>query len=255
MSEVNKLDNKQCPFDPEQYKIDTLAAPVGTSPWALIQVYLGNKVHRKDWSAPDEYIHLVPGSGGDAPEIRKRDKHGVMTSWQPTQEDLMACDWHLMKSSSKPQPTDCMLSFNLVVGTGSFSNQDQMWGYLADAEFEPAGEHLGPFGTLSGLQNKTAITTFAFLVWDGLHQKIFIRVSSDNNQTGYQKLVDLFKQNLTITVDGTPYQLGSSTDSHLYGKHEYEFIGEYGNDDAKKLGSLLQQQNDGDSLPYCFIWK
>ncbi|SFN98552.1 Thoeris anti-defense Tad2 family protein [Xenorhabdus japonica] len=256
MSEVNKPENlnaeKQCKIIPAQYKIDTVTAPVGSCPWAMIQVYLGNKLHRSDWDAPGEHMRLT---SHEPVYIEKSNKHGEWFPWQPTPDDLMACDWHLVKSGAKPQPTDCMLNFDLVVGTGSFSNKDQMWGYLADAEFEPAGEHLGPFGMLTDPQNKTVITKFALLVWDGLNQKIFIRVSSDSNQAGYQKLVDLFKQNLTITVDGVPYSLGNSIDSHLFGKHEYEFIGEYSNDDAKKLGSLLQQQNAGDSLPYCFNWK
>ncbi|REF27182.1 hypothetical protein BDD26_1929 [Xenorhabdus cabanillasii] len=60
MSDVNKLDNKQCSFDPEQYKahvtvsykIDNdVSAPVGSFPWAMIQVYLGNNVRRNVWDA------------------------------------------------------------------------------------------------------------------------------------------------------------------------------------------------------------
>ncbi|MDC9605598.1 MULTISPECIES: Thoeris anti-defense Tad2 family protein [Xenorhabdus] len=255
MSEVNNPE-KQCKIIPAQYKINTVTAPVGSCPWAIIQVYLGNKLHRSDWDAPGEHMRLTSQSSVDEPVyIEKSNKHGEWFPWQPTPDDLMACDWHLVNSGVKPQPADCMLSFDLAVDTGSFSNKDQMWGYLADAEFEPAGEHLGPFGTLINLQNKTIITKFSLFVWDGLNQKIFIRVSSDNNQDGYQKLVDLFKKSLTITVDGVAYQLGGSIDSHLFGKHEYEFIGEYDNSDAKKLGSLLQQPNAGNPLPYCFNWK
>ncbi|PHM37726.1 Thoeris anti-defense Tad2 family protein [Xenorhabdus innexi] len=259
MSEINKPENKnsekQCQINPDQYQINAVTAPVGSCPWAIIQVYLGNKLHRSDWDTAYEHLRLTPeSSGNDSVYIEKSNQQGQLSRWHPTPDDLMACDWHLLKTESKPQPTDCMLAFNLVIGTGSFSSKEQMWGYLADAEFEPAGEHLGPFGTLTDFQNKTAIKKFALLVWDGLNQKIFIRVSSDNNQAGYQKLVDLFKQNLAIIVDGVAYQLGSSADSRLFGKHEYEFIGEYSNDDAKKLGSLLQQ-NVGNSLPYCFNWK
>ncbi|WP_338885248.1 MW1434 family type I TA system toxin [Xenorhabdus sp. TH1] len=255
MSAVNSPE-KQCQIIPAQYKIDAVTAPVGSCPWAIIQVYLGNKLHRSDWDAPGEHMRLTSPSTDNTPAyIEKSDKHGLWFPWQPTPEDLMACDWHLVTSNSKPQPTDCMLSFNLTVGTGAFSSKDQTWGYLADTEFEPAGEHLGPFGILDDFQSKTVIKTFSLLVWDGLNQKIFIRVSSDNTQDGYQKLVDLFKQDLLLTVGGTAYSLGSSIDSHLYGKHEYEFIGEYGNDDAKKLGSLLQQQNAIYSRPYCFNWK
>ncbi|MDE1476484.1 DUF2829 domain-containing protein [Xenorhabdus bovienii] len=250
MSDVNKLDNKQCPFDPDQYKIDTLAAPVGTSPWALIQVYLGNKVHRKDWSAPDEYIHLVPGNGNDvAPSIQKRDKHGMLTSWQPTQEDLMACDWNLLKPD--PKPVECMLSFDLKVGTGLYFGTNQ-WGYLADDEFKPEE---GPFGKLTNLQNKTDITKFSLFIFHDFNQFIYVRASSDNNQYGYQKMVELFKKDLTVTADGVPYHLGSSKDlSDFNGKQPYEFAGGFQTDGAKQLGDLLKQ-NVGKTLHFCFNWK
>ncbi|WP_340610231.1 Thoeris anti-defense Tad2 family protein [Xenorhabdus bharatensis] len=255
MSEVNKLDNKQCPFDLDKYqmKIDNLA-PEGSLPWAIIQVYKGKVVARSEWEAPEEYIALTVKNPDSAAHIVKHDKYG-MSDWVPMQEELMACDWKLQELTPKPQQADCMLSFYLVVGTGSFSNKEQMWGYLADAEFEPMGEHLGPFGTLSNFQNKTDITKFSLLVWDGKQQKIFIRASSDNNQQGYQKMVELFKKSLTINVNDTAYQLGGSIDSYLYGKHEFEFIGEYGNDNAQRLGNLLQHQNAGDLFPYCFNWK
>ncbi|MCG3461519.1 DUF2829 domain-containing protein [Xenorhabdus bovienii] len=250
MSEVNKLDNKQCPFDPDQYKIDTLAAPAGTSPWALIQVYLGNKVHRKDWSALDEYIHLVSGNGNDAPEIKKRDKHGVMTSWQPTQEDLMACDWELVKS--EPKPEDCMLSFDITVGTGKFNDGEQSWGYLADNEFESIGE--SPFGTLANLQNKTEITKFLYFSLS-IEGGIQIIVSSDNNQEGYQKMVKLFARSLTVTVNDVLYHLGSAiTIASLNGKGQYRYGCQYDNADAHNLGTLLKQ-NVGKTLRFFFNWK
>ncbi|MGJ0630182.1 Thoeris anti-defense Tad2 family protein [Xenorhabdus bovienii] len=257
MSEINKPENQQadlkCPFNPDQYKIDAIAAPVGTSPWALIQVYLGHQVHRSDWDAPDEYIHLVPGNGNDiAPSIQKRDKHGMLTSWQPTQEDLMACDWNLLKSETKPKPVECMLSFDLEVGTGKFSDSEQNWGYLADDELESGNE--GPFGTLTNFQNKTDITKFSYFVWDDVDQDIFIRVSSDNNNEGHQKMVALFAKDLTVTAGGIPYHLGSSTDASLSGEGKYEFAGEYQNNDAPKLGDLLKQNVDK-TLSFCFNWK
>ncbi|MGJ0580835.1 Thoeris anti-defense Tad2 family protein [Xenorhabdus bovienii] len=259
MSDVNKPENQQadlkCPFNPDQYKIDAIAAPVGTSPWALIQVYLGHQVHRSDWDAPDEYIHLVPGNGNDiAPSIQKRDKHGMLTSWQPTQEDLMACDWNLLKSETKPKPDDCMLSFDLAVGTGKYSDSDHEYGYLADDEFESGPAHQDPFGTLTNLQNKTDITKFSFFTWDSDIQKLRVRVSSDNNHEGYQKMVKLFGKNLTITSNGVSYSLGQATEVSTAGQKDYEFVGQYQNDDAKKLGNLLQQ-NVGKTLHFCFNWK
>ncbi|AOM39937.1 Thoeris anti-defense Tad2 family protein [Xenorhabdus hominickii] len=257
MSEVNKPENDnadlKCPFNPDQYKIDAIAAPVGTSPWALIQVYLGHQVHRSDWDAPDEYIHLVPGNGNDiAPSIQKRDKHGMLTSWQPTQEDLMACDWSFLKQD------DCMLAFDLKIGTGKYSDNELDWGYLADNESAVGPAHEGPFGSLATLKNNTDIIKFSYFAWQGRsdnYRGILIGVSSGSTQAGYQKMVELFAKDLTVSVNGVPYHLGSSTAlQNMVGQKPYEFIGQYTNDDAQKLGALLKQ-NVNKTLHFCFNWK
>ncbi|CBJ81112.1 hypothetical protein XBJ1_1986 [Xenorhabdus bovienii SS-2004] len=62
MSKINKLDNigKKCSFNPDQYKkkieVDDVA-PVGSFPWAVIQVYLNKPVRRSDWNSN---IYLIP---------------------------------------------------------------------------------------------------------------------------------------------------------------------------------------------------
>ncbi|CDM90592.1 Thoeris anti-defense Tad2 family protein [Xenorhabdus bovienii] len=261
MSEVNKPENDnadlKCPFDPEQYKakvtvsykIDNdIAAPIGSLPWALIQVYTGKLVNRSVWNASNEYIQLTAKNDGSTPiHIEKHDQQSFPYAWEPTPEDLMACDWELVKSN-------CMLEFDLKIGTGTWGGSDQDWGYLADNELKPGNEV--PFGTLTNFQNETDIIKFSYFVWygGGGSQFISIRASSDNNQGGYQKIVELFKKELTVTVDGTPYHLGSSADSYLPGKKQYEFAGQYNNTEAQKLGALLKQ-NVGNTLHFCFNWK
>ncbi|AOM39182.1 hypothetical protein A9255_00245 [Xenorhabdus hominickii] len=63
-------------------------------------------------------------------------------------------------------------------------------------------------------------------------------------------MVALFAKNLTVTVGGTTYHLGSATDYPLTGKQEYEFVGKYINN----LGNLLKQ-NEGNTLHFCLNWK
>ncbi|MDE1484319.1 Thoeris anti-defense Tad2 family protein [Xenorhabdus bovienii] len=202
MSDVNKPENAdtvpKCPFDPEQYKkkvdveVDGVA-PVGSLPWALIQVYLGKTINRSNWDTPNEYIQLTAKSDGGEPiHIEKHDKHGIPETWEPTPEDLMACDWELLP---KVTPVECMLSFDLEVGTGTWGHLEAMWGYLADNELNPTN----PFGTLTNLKNTTDITNFSYFVqWDSANSDrgIYIRVSSSINQAGYQKMVALFAKNL-----------------------------------------------------------
>ncbi|MDX8000040.1 DUF2829 domain-containing protein [Xenorhabdus sp. Reich] len=101
-----KEDNKpdiSCPFNLGQY---TLAVIMGSLPWALIQVFLGNKVHRKDWDVSDGYLYLSqksekPGGGEEIAQIEKMFKYGQSQSWTPTQGDLMACDWVLWKAGDR----------------------------------------------------------------------------------------------------------------------------------------------------------
>ncbi|WP_338885174.1 MW1434 family type I TA system toxin [Xenorhabdus sp. TH1] len=255
MSDVNKLDNKQCPFDPEQYKSNDVVAPVGTSPWALIQVYLGNKVHRKDWDAPDEYIHLVPGSGNDEPEIKKRDKHGGMTSWQPAQEDLMACDWSLLKSEPKPKPEDCMLSFDLVSGAHKYTDYDisefQRWGYL-DGNESQKGWGGYSFGTLTRLRTTTDIENVLLLFLDTRNDAsdtLYFEVSV--NQNNRQTVIELLSKNLYISVENKTYNLGTAA---LQDYADNTLSANYTGEEANKLGEILKQ-TDQPPKHFVFEWK
>ncbi|AOM39183.1 Thoeris anti-defense Tad2 family protein [Xenorhabdus hominickii] len=99
-------------------------------------MYLGLWVRRDDWSSSSEYIKLIPSStSGDGknipPQIGIVEKNSELISWQPTQDDMMTCDWELV---SKVTPVECMLSFDLEVGTGTWGHLEAMWGYLADNE-------------------------------------------------------------------------------------------------------------------------
>ncbi|WP_143706498.1 Thoeris anti-defense Tad2 family protein, partial [Xenorhabdus innexi] len=122
MSDVNKLDNTAlpCPLNPNEYKSNEIA-PIGSFPWAMIQVYLGRRVNRHVWNEADAYISLRPASGGLPPLLSKYDKKDGITIWTPTADDMMGCDWVLLKSDSKPDikcpfnPTQ----YNLAAITGS----------------------------------------------------------------------------------------------------------------------------------------
>ncbi|MCC8381644.1 MW1434 family type I TA system toxin [Xenorhabdus sp. PB30.3] len=122
MSDVNKLDDKQCPFDLSKYKSNDVVAPIGSLPWAIIQVYMGKIVTRSEWETPDEYIALTVKNPDSASHIDKHDKYGS-SNWQPTPGDLMACDWELV---SKVTPVECMLSFDLTSGRGTPKNGNEL---------------------------------------------------------------------------------------------------------------------------------
>ncbi|MDE9498849.1 DUF2829 domain-containing protein [Xenorhabdus bovienii] len=250
MSEVNKPENKEsdlkCPFNPDEYKSDNVVAPVGSFPWAVIQVYLGNKVHRNDWDSPNEYIHLAPESapasgGNNLPQIEKRDKHGYLASWQPTQEDMMACDWKLLSSE------DHMLVFDLTLGAGQYGGgYGQTWGYIA---YDDVTEPTHAFGTLNVIQNKTDIAEILRFFWEVFIDEpsttppIFLRGISDKNEDSYQKMKKLLKKALYVTVDDITYNFGNGVDGKDGKDYEYGYYTWYPaeNADAQKLGAVMQQ--------------
>ncbi|MDX8000297.1 DUF2829 domain-containing protein [Xenorhabdus sp. Reich] len=252
MSEVNKLDNTACPFNPEQYKkkieIDDIA-PAGSFPWAMIKVYLGKQVSRNGWASSDEYIKLIPASTGSdgkniPPQIWIVDKDDEQT-WQPTQEDMVACDWAL----------NCMLSFDLKVETarddlddgGNSKNDNQYWGY-ASVDFN----HVSAFGTLTNLQSTIgvgSISEFYFLeVPIGSFYAIELAVDTEN-QPG------LRSKSLEVTVNGSTYNLGSSLgSSQNFFLYDLSDATKQQQGDLLKLSDLLKQ-NVGKTLHFCFNWK
>ncbi|MDC9614697.1 DUF2829 domain-containing protein [Xenorhabdus khoisanae] len=268
--ELLKEDNKpeiKCPFNPRQYN---LAAIVGSLPWALIQVYLGNKAYRTDWHAPDEYIHLVyqsgaPGGGVEDTHIEIMHKPDHFESWTPTQEDLIACDWKLLKSEEpKPKPKpECpegtMVSFDLEIGKVVDDLEELDLGFLADHALVDV--EVGPFGALTNLQNKTDIKkilqfTCAYIPSDADDDPwvLDLRVSSDNNDEGHKKMVELFKKTLTVTVDGVSYELKNQQEADEGHEGLYDYDGMYQGADVPKLG-VMMKQNVGKILRFCLNWK
>ncbi|OKP00547.1 hypothetical protein Xedl_03293 [Xenorhabdus eapokensis] len=235
MSDVNKLDNKQCPFDPDQYKtkvkIDNdIAAPESSFPWAIIKAYLGNKVYRSNWNFPVEYIRLA-GIPDNDPYIEKHKPENT-TSWNPTQEDLVACDWKVMC------PDDSMLSFDLKIGTSCGIGWFQYWGCATEKTTS-----YSPFGTLTNLQNTLGIRkmTYFGILEDPVGTFSDVALSFDT-----LGLSDLGNKNLEVIVNGSIYNLGLSF-------NDTDYIG-YQSDGAKLLGDLLKQ-NVGNTLSFCFNWK
>ncbi|PHM60522.1 hypothetical protein Xsto_03931 [Xenorhabdus stockiae] len=254
MSDVNKLDDKQCPFDPEQYKahvkvsytIDNdIAAPVGSLPWALIQVYLGKVVGRSKWGV-NEYIRLSAKNDSKTPaHIEKHDQQSFPYDWEPTPEDLMACDWELVKIKPKPKPVECMLSFDLMIGTGQFNDGGgQDWGYLTKGGYLGGG--VSTFGTLTNLQSTIGIgNILEFMLSESpIGTFDFIQLQVDTqNQSGLENKA------LEVVVNGSTYNLVASKNSLTT-----DFL--YYSDGAKQLGDFLKQ-NVGNTTPihFCFNWK
>ncbi len=244
MSDVNKPENintdKNCFINPDQYKNHDAVAPIGSYPWAMIQLYLGNLMYRSNWDYPNEYIGLTPKSEKVEDDrqsylIKKR-KHNSFEVWQPTQDDMMACDWALVK----PKPVDCMLSFDLKVGTSQYNGGEaQYWGYWTNTKKNPRSS---PFGTLTNLQNTLDIgkisSFFLLEVPISTFSNLFLQVDTQNQP-------DLLNKNLEVIVNGSTYHLGPPSGSSGYS---------HTSDGAKQLGDLLKQ-NVGNTLHFCFNWK
>ncbi|PHM67346.1 DUF2829 domain-containing protein [Xenorhabdus sp. KJ12.1] len=159
MSEFIKPEH-ECPFDPKQYHCDCFIAPVGSFSWALIQLKLRKRVTRSVWvncqGNNEMYLAITPRVNNLAVEkdsayavdgvavgtkydylthIDLRNEHGNFVPWQPTQEDMMACDWNFVEQKEeriKPKPfvkPAHQLKVRLTVGEYISSNKTHYVGY------------------------------------------------------------------------------------------------------------------------------
>ncbi|MDE9431337.1 DUF2829 domain-containing protein [Xenorhabdus bovienii] len=147
MSDVINPEH-ECPFDPKHYQCDCFIAPVGSFSWALIQLKLRKRVTRSVWmncqGNNEMYLAITPRVNNLTVEkdsayavdgvavgtkydylthIDLRNEHGNFVPWQPTQEDMMACDWKFVEEELvKPKPTvepAYQLKAKLTVGKSS----------------------------------------------------------------------------------------------------------------------------------------
>ncbi|MDE1483617.1 hypothetical protein [Xenorhabdus bovienii] len=198
-------------------------------PWVVIQVYLGNKVYRNGWDSPNEYIHLA--------------------SWLPTQEDIMACDWKQLISWDHHT-----LGFDLTLGAG---NNGYFLGYAADHVLEGMG--LPDFGTLNVIENQTDIAKISLFYWNCYEDEytppssIRLQGSSDKNEDSYQKMIELLKKDLYVTVDGVTYNLGVPLPYPNNHNTAYTYRTWYQYADVKKLGAVMEQT--GKTKRFYFNWR
>ncbi|MBC8946937.1 Thoeris anti-defense Tad2 family protein [Xenorhabdus indica] len=256
MSDVNKPDNtdRKCPFDPNQYNIgdNNITVPAGTSAWALSLVYLGKQVHRSGWNAPIEHMRLAHKSeagntdDGDA-YIEKSDKDGYWSRWTPRQDDLLACDWALLESESKPECSeDTMISFHLTLGTGELEDVGQSWGYMTEKGHFDSSDAI--FGTLSDFQSNINITNIVSFIFYG--DTITLKVSSNTDDS--DKMLEFIAKNLHVTVDNKTYILHFMMTEHPTDSDIYRVDYSPSDGDEIKLGEVLKQTNK--TKYFCFRW-
>ncbi|PHM23431.1 Thoeris anti-defense Tad2 family protein [Xenorhabdus innexi] len=249
MSDVNKLDNKQCSFDPEQYKVkvDDTVAPVGSFPWAMIQVYLGNLVYRSEWDVPHQYLKFIPKStGGDGenipPQIWMINK-GEEQPWSPSQDDLTSCDWSLLELSV----------FDI---TSAYSNKTvfsnaEIWGYIVRST--------SPLGSLTNIVRNKDIAEIEAFCWERYQKSddsydfnfmLFFMANKDKESA--QRLDNLIaNKTLYVMVDGVAYNLGTNL---INNSDDYEYEIYIKGSEAQKLGTILMQMAETKSKKrfYCY---
>ncbi|CDG21482.1 conserved protein of unknown function [Xenorhabdus poinarii G6] len=268
MSEMNKLDNTdlQCPFDPDQYQVKTNSvAPVGSFPWAIIQVYLGAGMSRRGWDSSDEYIKFIPGSIGNdgkniPPQIWVVDKDNEQ-AWTPTQDDLMACDWEEVRAISGC-PEGSMLAFEIKLGVQTnYKKTPWRWGYFGVSDWTRPSDY---FGTLIDMPlNKIGITGIQnFLLQEEKIIGLAVLTADTSNE---QEVNELLMKNLYITVDNKTFNIGSP-DGHTFKSGNNTCWVNWANmtnwpdsdprhryaEDIKKLGEILKQT--GETKLFCLRW-
>nr|WP_319931837.1 DUF2829 domain-containing protein [Xenorhabdus sp. 12] len=246
---------------------------MGSFSWALIQLKLRKRVTRSTWvncqGNNEKYLAITPrvndlvvekdsayavdgvavGTKYDyLTHIDLRNEHGNFVPWQPTQEDMMACDWQFFEEKVKLEPTpdlgENMMVFDLTLGAELTKNDGSSttWGYSGKET-----EIMIPHGNLKVIQNKTNIKEIKIFYWIEYNNNvpIFIwNVLSDPDKESNQRVDELFKnKSLYITVDGVTYNLGKRSPTKKPDTNvKYECINWYEhNAEAKKLSAILKQ--------------
>ncbi|MDC9598538.1 Thoeris anti-defense Tad2 family protein [Xenorhabdus anantnagensis] len=229
MSEVNKPESSadlKCPFNPDQYN---LSAPVGSFPWALSQMFLGNKLHRSDW-APNTYVYHSDATKDRPLYISSLGKN-CDYPWSPEQQDMIACDWTLLK----PETGKPILSF-LIASRKSqraLSWGGSSWGYYGNNIYFL-------FGGLHINQNTINIKRMMEFYWTEPANFISLAFTTDNNKKISQDIYNLMNNKyLYVTVgSNTSYNLGQTG---IWGTTSY-FSVKIKGAEAQKLGAILKQE-------------
>ncbi|MDE9431343.1 DUF2829 domain-containing protein [Xenorhabdus bovienii] len=241
MSDVINPEH-ECPFDPKNYQCDCFIAPVGSFSWALIQLKLRKRVARSAWGDKGMYLAITPrvndltveegsayavdgvavGTKYDyLTHIDLRNEHGNFVPWQPTQEDMMACDWGIDANTFDSKNYKFVLDVTPVE-----INKGILW-----------GDHDGM--KLVTLEDSISNNTISSFYWSGgdnnaIIANLNLRPDSDAESN---LLKDIRDKKLTITVDGKKYELGyrfEKSDEPIY-------IPWYKGGEAEKIGNLLKQ--------------
>ncbi|AOM39227.1 DUF2829 domain-containing protein [Xenorhabdus hominickii] len=261
MSDVINPEH-ECPFNRDDYKGDQIIAPVGSFWWALVQLKLGNKVRRSGWPK-EEQLNFVPrravteGNYDYLSHIDKRNIYGNWAPWQPTQEDLMACDWVQVKDFIKPEPEtgNNTLVFDLTSDTFTIASMPQFphfYGYTDTIVGYP--NIPVTLGSLSVTQNTTAIDKIMNVMWEEpkdtqsslepLELYWYVQ-ETPTVANSADKVGELFKKPLHITVEGVTYNLGvPEVSSNKPDGYRFKYVYKVGSElraEAQKFSALLKQ--------------
>ncbi|MDX7987845.1 DUF2829 domain-containing protein [Xenorhabdus sp. 12] len=287
MSEVNKPEKQnkkmgfECQINPDDYKVkakvelsNDITAPVGSFPWAIIQVYLGKKMRCKDWSYPEKYIYLNTQKADDDKAeqvyLQVHDRHDHSRDWLPDQDDMVACDWEEAKVKLKPVcPEDSMYVFDLTIEYASSKDTlgglMEMWGYVDETDAIKWNPNHHAVGAINIVSNNAEIVQTDSFYWvetpntSGSWNMLKWNVSTPHNKESYEKIKNLFNnKNLYITVDSITYYLGKPY-VPTYSEDVYKCFTSYAlgipySSEAGKLREILKQQI-GKTKRFCVTWR
>ncbi|CDG95924.1 conserved hypothetical protein [Xenorhabdus bovienii str. puntauvense] len=279
MSDVINPEH-ECPFDPKHYQCDCFIAPVGSFSWALIQLKLRKRVARSVWvncqGNNEMYLAITPrvndltvekdsayavdgvavGTKYDyLTHIDLRNEHGNFVPWQPTQEDMMACDWKLVENNIKPDiepfpESDLRIKGKLTLGR----RQDSSFKYL---EYIGYAKNSGEINTgqWEEISNNTLIKNLKNFYFnnrpnDSGYERFFqgfsFEIEDIIKDETYKKLAS---KNLIVSCLGEYYKLTNGKPDPLSLHYS-----EADNPDTVKLGKVFKE-NIGKTLEIEFIFE
>ncbi|MBD2794038.1 DUF2829 domain-containing protein [Xenorhabdus sp. 42] len=281
MSEFIKPEN-ECPFDPKQYQCDCFIAPVSSFSWALIQLKLRKRVTRSVWvnckGNNEMYLTITPrvndltvekdsayAVDGVAIEtkydylthIDLRNEHGNFVPWQPTQEDMMACDWKFVEDNRKPEiepfPEPALrMKGKLTLGR----LQDSNFKLLEYIGYGRGDKGIFDFGDWEGIGVNTLTEELNYFYFKSKKSTEDFRrfdFGIDYKKIGFNKRDEIHKKleskNLIISCLGEDYKFTSAKLGVLGLEYSEE-----NNPATEKLGKLFKE-NIGKTLEIEFTFE
>ncbi|PHM38590.1 Thoeris anti-defense Tad2 family protein [Xenorhabdus innexi] len=228
MTDMFKSDTESGNLNPYQvtYQAHTtvelsndVTAPADSFAWAIIQLNLGHFICRNHWEDDQQYLRINRDSG----YIEERHQHVEWTRWTPQHEDMIACDWSILEKEpvNPPSVSDYHIVFDIT-----------------PIEYAASYSGMASGGSLVTIETDMMDDPISALHFNKGYDSLSMGLNS-GLEDNMALLTDIRAKQLTVTVDGIQYEMGSALEKPDWPQPLY-FL-HYKGQDVVKVGELLKQ--------------